>query len=99
MTVLGHAATEATSSNALSIEATTMSTSRPNLRASNSSRSIRGWELDRVISYLLLEDESRIRPRDERESHSRPTTPPGPVVTVMLRDPPRFPQDREKASS
>ena len=32
--------------------------------------------------HLLLEDESRIGPRDEREWHSRPTTPPGPVVTV-----------------
>jgi membrane protease YdiL (CAAX protease family) len=39
---------------------------------------------ERVISNLLLEDEFRIRLRDERESHSRPTTPPVPVLTVRV---------------
>ncbi len=69
---------------ALSIAATTMSTSKPNLRASNPSRCIRRTVPGRVVSNLLLEDEFRIRLQDERESHSRPTTPPGPVRTVRV---------------
>jgi pimeloyl-ACP methyl ester carboxylesterase len=44
-----------------------MSTSKPNLRARNPSRCIREWVSNRVILNLLLEDESRIRPRDEHE--------------------------------
>jgi pimeloyl-ACP methyl ester carboxylesterase len=38
----------------------------------------------KVPPSILLEEESRIRPRDERESHSRPTISPAQVFTVRV---------------